>query len=715
MVLVGAGISTSVGIPDFRSKDSGLYAQLAAASASSSSFAAALACPEDLFDLEFFHDNPVPFYTFASQHLAYYYHGINLNTTESIRNNTSNNNGTSNSTTTSTSTTTRKKSKRKRNVVHEEDYDKNTNMQTSSSGTASSSNSSSTSSAATTTSRIRPSDSHKLLALLEQQNRLLRVYTQNIDGLEHAAGVSASKIVYCHGSLHYGTCITCSQKFALTTTTTETTARDTDDTRQNRQQFIAAVRQGTVPYCQVRKKTKQKKNKYKRKTKPGHPPGGVPSITLPQEQQQEQQQQSRRSSGRRTNTARRYNSDTSSRGSSPYNSTTTDITTTTTNQDEEDDKYCGGILKPGITFFGEPLSNHVTRCIEKDGTKVDAIIVIGTSLSVAPISQVIQYLQHSSASSSSSSSSSSRNSNSNSHNNNGIPTILINRTMVHLPTNKNKKQNKKKRNTTTSSSTTNNNSKKEEEEENGDDTCNRSVFDSYLLGNCDDITRAIVKSIQTKEELEGSCGRKNKNTKNCKQPFVSDISSSARLLTTVLREEKDKSKKENSTGGCYPRKKQTSSVRKDDDAKDGDGDNNRDTTNTIDFDGNTRGAAIEKMMVPPDRVILFPGGVVTSLFPPSSSSSFLDNTENTDEYHEVVQCDGCSQQIRITTNTNANTNTNTSTSTINGREDDNSSVDNVNTLIYKCTVCFDYDLCSECYPKQSKTHFNGRHVFTSSN
>merc|ERR1711865_311639 len=90
-----------------------------------------------------------------------------------------------------------------------------------------------------------------------------------------------------------------------------------------------------------------------------------------------------------------------------------------------------------------------------------------------------------------------------------------------MGTNKNKKQHKKKRNTTTSSTTTwDNNSKEEEEEEekeNGDDTCGSAIFDSYLLGNRDDITRAIVKSIQTKEELKGSCGinRKNKNKKNC--------------------------------------------------------------------------------------------------------------------------------------------------------------------------------------------------------
>ena len=42
--------------------------------------------------------------------------------------------------------------------------------------------------------RVRPSDSHKLLALLEQKKTLLRVYSQNIDGLEEVAGVSPKKV-----------------------------------------------------------------------------------------------------------------------------------------------------------------------------------------------------------------------------------------------------------------------------------------------------------------------------------------------------------------------------------------------------------------------------------------------------------------------------------------------------------------------------------------
>ena len=41
---------------------------------------------------------------------------------------------------------------------------------------------------------VRPSDSHKLLALLEQKKMLLRVYSQNIDGTVTAVDVSMPNV-----------------------------------------------------------------------------------------------------------------------------------------------------------------------------------------------------------------------------------------------------------------------------------------------------------------------------------------------------------------------------------------------------------------------------------------------------------------------------------------------------------------------------------------
>ena len=135
VVLVGAGISTSCGIPDFRSKDSGLYNSLDLE-------ALGLSEPEDLFCAEFFSYNPAPFYQFAKN--LYFPSSVAISTEA----------------TTTTSTTV-------------------------------------------TPTKITPSDSHKLLALLDEKKMLLRVYTQNIDGLEESAGVSEKKVVYAHGSLRY--------------------------------------------------------------------------------------------------------------------------------------------------------------------------------------------------------------------------------------------------------------------------------------------------------------------------------------------------------------------------------------------------------------------------------------------------------------------------------------------------------------------------------
>eukprot|EP00929_Paragymnodinium_shiwhaense_P108229 TRINITY_DN74554_c0_g1_i1.p1 TRINITY_DN74554_c0_g1~~TRINITY_DN74554_c0_g1_i1.p1 ORF type:complete len:702 (+),score=121.88 TRINITY_DN74554_c0_g1_i1:106-2211(+) len=52
----------------------------------------------------------------------------------------------------------------------------------------------------------KPTKTHRFLAQLHEKGLLRRIYTQNIDGLEEAAGVPAESIVDCHGSILRSVC-----------------------------------------------------------------------------------------------------------------------------------------------------------------------------------------------------------------------------------------------------------------------------------------------------------------------------------------------------------------------------------------------------------------------------------------------------------------------------------------------------------------------------
>lgn len=65
-----------------------------------------------------------------------------------------------------------------------------------------------------------------------------------------------------------------------------------------------------------------------------------------------------------------------------------------------------GIMKPDITFFGEKLTDAFERALIEDRPKVDLLLVIGTSLKVSPVSEILTHLRHS------------------------VPQILINKTPV---------------------------------------------------------------------------------------------------------------------------------------------------------------------------------------------------------------------------------------------------------------------------------------------
>lgn len=74
--------------------------------------------------------------------------------------------------------------------------------------------------------------------------------------------------------------------------------------------------------------------------------------------------------------------------------------------EEEDDDEPLGVLKPDITFFGEKLPDEFDRCVFADRDKVDLIVVMGTSLKVAPVSDLLTHMPPS------------------------VPVVLINRTPI---------------------------------------------------------------------------------------------------------------------------------------------------------------------------------------------------------------------------------------------------------------------------------------------
>ena len=242
VVLAGAGISVSCGIPDFRSKD-GLYNNLDYQQLG-------LTCAEDLFDINAFTEDPRPFYKFAQMN----------------------------------------------NFASE---------------------------------NIKPSLSHLFLAWLDQQKMLLRIFTQNVDGLEEAAGVSKDKVVYAHGSFTLATCMKCKAKYQASDIASE-------------------IQAGSIPVCRRRLAKR----------------GKTSSNTIPKNNVEKPPE--RRSSRKRSCTQTSLSNNIAGEFYPP----------------PVEKGYCGGIIKPNITFFGEKLDNNISRILEDDQNKADALIVMGTSLSV---------------------------------------------------------------------------------------------------------------------------------------------------------------------------------------------------------------------------------------------------------------------------------------------------------------------------------------------
>ncbi|XP_072236004.1 NAD-dependent protein deacetylase sirtuin-3, mitochondrial isoform X1 [Leuresthes tenuis] len=59
----------------------------------------------------------------------------------------------------------------------------------------------------------QPNLTHYFVRLLHEKNQLLRMYTQNIDGLERLAGIPPEMLVEAHGTFATATCTACLRKY----------------------------------------------------------------------------------------------------------------------------------------------------------------------------------------------------------------------------------------------------------------------------------------------------------------------------------------------------------------------------------------------------------------------------------------------------------------------------------------------------------------------
>ena len=157
------------------------------------------------------------------------------------------------------------------------------------------------------------------MAWLDQQKIVLRIYTQNIDALEQSAGVRSGKVIYAHGSLLNATCMNCKATYGAS-------------------DIASDVQSATVPLCQ---RARNKKAKLSSESTAKEKSATIPPM-----------ERLRRSC------------------SKPKT------------DNNHDASLCCGVIKPSVTFFGEKLGNNVGRSLQKDYETADALIIMGTSLSV---------------------------------------------------------------------------------------------------------------------------------------------------------------------------------------------------------------------------------------------------------------------------------------------------------------------------------------------
>ena len=179
------------------------------------------------------------------------------------------------------------------------------------------------------------SPTHAFIAMLQNQGKLLTNYSQNIDNIEANAGILPEKLVQCHGSFATASCQKCRHRVRGDT-------------------IFDDIRAGRIPRCGKCITALRAKG-----------------IGPPKRKRSSNNGASSKKSRRNFDDA--FDDD-----------------------DDDDAAYDipqAGVMKPDITFFGEPLPDEFSkRLVKHDRNLVDLVIVIGTSLKVAPVSEVVPFL-----------------------------------------------------------------------------------------------------------------------------------------------------------------------------------------------------------------------------------------------------------------------------------------------------------------------------------
>ncbi|CAF9934336.1 MAG: NAD-dependent histone deacetylase sir2 [Heterodermia speciosa] len=179
------------------------------------------------------------------------------------------------------------------------------------------------------------SPTHAFIRLLQDRSKLLTNYTQNIDNIETHAGILPSKLIQCHGSFATATCLECAYQVPCSAIYTD-------------------LKSGRVARCdrcvQSLRQAKPTGGGIKRKRSYG----GLPPKSHKKKREDYED---------------------------------------STDEDEDYEVAVAGVMKPDITFFGEDLPDAFSqRLTLHDRDKVDLVLVIGTSLKVAPVSEVVGFL-----------------------------------------------------------------------------------------------------------------------------------------------------------------------------------------------------------------------------------------------------------------------------------------------------------------------------------